>query len=325
MPFPPGTPPAGRPSTVKQPPRAQSNGSKEKYAAPVHRGARHHHSGPQRGRRRGEESPQAPTPAATGPSVPFSSPPLPTTPTRRLGMTTVLIVDDHALQRFGFRMLLEQHPDLTVVGEAAHGAEAVRKAAELRPDVVLMDVRMPGMDGIEATRRIVESGGHSHVLVLTTFDIDEHAYDALRAGARGFLLKDALPDALVAGIRSVAAGGVVIAPGLTRELTDVFSNRQPGRAPAKAAARRPAPARTRIPDPARARGTDRHCLRLEQPRDRRAVVVGRIHREDPRQPHPRQDRRPRPRPGRDLRLRHRTGQTGTTSTAARSEGRPQRS
>jgi DNA-binding NarL/FixJ family response regulator len=118
-----------------------------------------------------------------------------------------------------------------VVGEAAHGAEAVRKAAELRPDVVLMDARMPGKDGIEATRRIVESGGLSHVLVLTTFDIDEHAYDALRAGARGFLLKDALPDALVAGIRSVAAGDVVIAPGLTRELIDVYSNRLPTRTP----------------------------------------------------------------------------------------------
>ncbi|MCX5335991.1 MULTISPECIES: response regulator transcription factor [unclassified Streptomyces] len=146
-------------------------------------------------------------------------------------MTTVLIVDDHSLQRFGLRMLLEQHPDLTVVGEAAHGAEAVRKAAELRPDVVLMDVRMPGMDGIEATRRIVESGGRSHVLVLTTFDIDEHAYDVLCAGARGFLLKDALPDALIAGIRAVAAGDLVIAPGLTRELIDDCPDRLPGRAP----------------------------------------------------------------------------------------------
>ncbi|PAZ14567.1 DNA-binding response regulator [Streptomyces sp. SA15] len=146
-------------------------------------------------------------------------------------MTTVLIVDDHALQRFGFRMLLEQHPDLTVVGEAAHGAEAIRMTAELRPDVVLMDVRMPGMDGIEATRRIVESGGRSHVLVLTTLDIDEHAYDALRAGARGFLLKEALPDELIAGIRAVAAGDVVIALGPTRELIDVFSDRLPGRTP----------------------------------------------------------------------------------------------
>ncbi|MGW0941441.1 response regulator [Streptomyces sp. NPDC002623] len=146
-------------------------------------------------------------------------------------MTTVLIVDDQALQRLGFSMLLEQHPDLTVVGEATHGAEAVRKTAELRPDVVLMDVRMPGMDGIEATRRIVRSGGRSHVLVLTTFDLDEHAYAALRAGASGFLLKDALPDELVAGIRAVAAGDAVIAPGLTRRLLDSFTDRLPGRTP----------------------------------------------------------------------------------------------
>jgi DNA-binding NarL/FixJ family response regulator len=146
-------------------------------------------------------------------------------------MTTVLIVDDQALQRLGFSMLLEQHPDLTVIGEANHGAEAVRKTAELRPDVVLMDVRMPGMDGIEATRRIVESGGRSHVLVLTTFDLDEYAYAALRAGASGFLLKDALPDELVAGIRAVAAGDAVIAPGLTRKLIDAFSDRLPGSTP----------------------------------------------------------------------------------------------
>ncbi|MEU9450466.1 response regulator transcription factor [Streptomyces sp. NPDC048277] len=146
-------------------------------------------------------------------------------------MTTVLIVDDQALQRLGFSMLLEQQPDLSVVGEAGHGAEAVRKAAELRPDVVLMDIRMPGMDGIEATRRIVQSGGRSHVLVLTTFDLDEHAYAALRAGASGFLLKDALPDELVAGIRAVAAGDAVIAPGLTRKLIDAFSDRLPGRSP----------------------------------------------------------------------------------------------
>ncbi|MFJ9895576.1 response regulator [Streptomyces sp. NPDC091280] len=146
-------------------------------------------------------------------------------------MTTVLIVDDQSLQRLGFSMLLEQHPDLTVVGEATHGAEAIRKTAELRPDVVLMDIRMPGMDGIEATRRIVRSGGRSHVLVLTTFDLDEHAYAALRAGASGFLLKDALPDELVAGIRAVAAGDAVIAPGLTRKLLDTFGDRFPGRTP----------------------------------------------------------------------------------------------
>jgi DNA-binding NarL/FixJ family response regulator len=143
-------------------------------------------------------------------------------------MTTVLIVDDQALQRLGFSMLMEQHPDLTVLGEATHGAEAVRMTAELHPDVVLMDIRMPGMDGIEATRRIVESGGRSRVLVLTTFDLDEYAYNALRAGASGFLLKDALPDELVAGIRAVAAGDAVISPGLTRKLIDAFSNRLPG-------------------------------------------------------------------------------------------------
>ncbi|GAA2121370.1 response regulator transcription factor [Streptomyces synnematoformans] len=143
-------------------------------------------------------------------------------------MTTVLIVDDQTLQRLGFSMLMEQHPDLTVVGEATHGAEAVRKAAELRPDVVLMDVRMPGMDGIEATRRIVQSGGRSRVLVLTTFDLDEYAYAALRAGASGFLLKDALPDEFIAGVRAVAAGDAVIAPGLTRRLLDAFADRMPG-------------------------------------------------------------------------------------------------
>jgi DNA-binding NarL/FixJ family response regulator len=146
-------------------------------------------------------------------------------------MTTVLIVDDQALQRMGFSMLLEAQPDLAVVGEAANGAEAVRMTADLRPDVVLMDVRMPGMDGIEATRRIVESGGRSRILVLTTFDLDEYAYNALRAGASGFLLKDALPEELTAGVRAVAAGDAVISPGLTRKLIDTFGNRLPGHTP----------------------------------------------------------------------------------------------
>ncbi|MEV4150835.1 response regulator transcription factor [Amycolatopsis sp. NPDC049691] len=142
-------------------------------------------------------------------------------------MTTVLIVDDQPLQRFGFRMLLEATPDTEVVGEAAHGAEAVRRAAELRPDVVLMDIRMPGMDGIEATRRILATGGRSRVLVLTTFDLDEYAYAALRAGASGFLLKDAHPEELLAGIRAVAGGDAVIAPALTRRLLDTYAHRLP--------------------------------------------------------------------------------------------------
>jgi DNA-binding NarL/FixJ family response regulator len=142
-------------------------------------------------------------------------------------VTTVLIVDDQPLQRFGFRMLLEASPDTEVAGEAAHGAEAVRRTAELRPDVVLMDIRMPGMDGIEATRHIVATGGRSRVLVLTTFDLDEYAYAALRAGASGFLLKDAQPEELLAGIRAVAVGDAVIAPALTRRLLDTYAHRLP--------------------------------------------------------------------------------------------------
>jgi DNA-binding NarL/FixJ family response regulator len=142
-------------------------------------------------------------------------------------MTSVLIVDDQALQRFGFRMLLEATPDTEVVGEAAHGAEAVRRAAELRPDVVLMDIRMPGMDGIEATRRIVAGGGRSRILVLTTFDLDEYAHAALRAGASGFLLKDAHPEELLAGIRAVARGDAVVAPALTRRLLDAYAQHLP--------------------------------------------------------------------------------------------------
>ncbi|GAA1376886.1 response regulator [Streptomyces beijiangensis] len=139
-------------------------------------------------------------------------------------MTSVLIVDDHPLQRLGFRMLLENAPETDVIGEAAHGAEAVRRTATLRPEVVLMDIRMPGMDGIEATRRIVAGGGRSKVLVLTTFDLDEYAHAALRAGASGFLLKDARPEELLAGIRAVAKGDAVIAPALTRRLLDTYAD-----------------------------------------------------------------------------------------------------
>jgi DNA-binding NarL/FixJ family response regulator len=141
---------------------------------------------------------------------------------------TVLIVDDQPLQRLGFRMLLESTPDTEVVGEAQNGAEAVRQSAALRPDVVLMDVRMPGMDGIEATRRIVESSGRSRILMLTTFDLDEYVHTALRAGASGFLLKDAHPEELLAGIRAVASGDAVIAPALTRRLLDAFAQHLTG-------------------------------------------------------------------------------------------------
>jgi DNA-binding NarL/FixJ family response regulator len=156
-------------------------------------------------------------------------------------MTTVLIVDDQPIQRFGFRMLLDSFPDTEVTGEAAHGAEAVRKTAELRPDVVLMDVRMPGMDGIEATRRITSSGDRSRVLVLTTFDLDEYVYAALRAGASGFLLKDVRPEELLAGIRAVAAGDAIISPTLTRRLLDEFAQHVPVRGSGSAAEPRLSP------------------------------------------------------------------------------------
>jgi DNA-binding NarL/FixJ family response regulator len=142
-------------------------------------------------------------------------------------MTTVLIVDDQPLHRLGLRILLESVPETQVAGEAGSGSEAVRRTAELHPDVVLMDIRMPGMDGIEATRRIVASGNRSRVLVLTTFDLDEYAHAALRAGASGFLLKDARPEELLGGIRAVAAGDAIIAPGLTRRLLDAYAQHLP--------------------------------------------------------------------------------------------------
>jgi DNA-binding NarL/FixJ family response regulator len=149
--------------------------------------------------------------------------------------TSVLLVDDQPLLRAGFRMVIESQDDLTVVGEAGDGTEAVRLAAELDPDVVLMDVRMPGMDGIEATQQIVAGGGRPRVLILTTFDIDEYAFAGLRAGASGFLLKDVPPNDLLTGIRAVAAGDAVVAPSVTRRLLDSFAHRLPHAAPAAGA------------------------------------------------------------------------------------------
>lgn len=136
-------------------------------------------------------------------------------------MTTVLVVDDQVLVSAGLRSILEAEADLTVVGEAADGAEAVRKARELVPDVVLMDVRMPVMDGLRATELITASG-RSQVLVLTTFDLDEYVYRALRAGASGFLLKDTPRPQLVAGVRAVACGESLLAPAVTRRLIERY-------------------------------------------------------------------------------------------------------
>jgi len=131
---------------------------------------------------------------------------------------SVLLADDQSLLRRGFRMILEAEGDLSVAAEAGTGEEAVEAARRHAPDVVLMDIRMPGTDGIEATRQIVAAGSRARVLVLTTFDLDEYAFGALRAGASGFLLKDVRPAELVAAIRTVAAGDAVVAPRVTRRL-----------------------------------------------------------------------------------------------------------
>ena len=139
----------------------------------------------------------------------------------------VLIVDDQALVRAGFRMILEAEQDMEVVGEAADGREAVDEARRLRPDVVLMDVRMPEVDGIEATRRLLSDAADTKVVMLTTFDMDEYVYDALRAGASGFLLKDVPPEQLVAGIRAVASGDALLAPSVTRRVIEEFVRRPP--------------------------------------------------------------------------------------------------
>jgi DNA-binding NarL/FixJ family response regulator len=139
----------------------------------------------------------------------------------------ILLVDDERLLRTGFSMILRSEPDLVVVGEAADGQEAVIAAAELNPDVILMDIRMPGLDGLEATRQILGSGGQARILVLTTFDLDTHVYAALAAGASGFLLKDTPEDQLIGAIRAVAAGNGLFAPTVTRRLIQHFAIQPP--------------------------------------------------------------------------------------------------
>jgi DNA-binding NarL/FixJ family response regulator len=140
---------------------------------------------------------------------------------------SVLLADDQSLLRRGFRMILEAEGDLSVAAEAGTGEEAVEAARRHTPDVVLMDIRMPGTDGIEATRQIVAAGSRARVLVLTTFDLDEYAFGALRAGASGFLLKDVRPAELVAAIRTVAAGDAVVAPRVTRRLLEEYARSLP--------------------------------------------------------------------------------------------------
>jgi len=149
----------------------------------------------------------------------------------------ILLADDQDLVREGLRMLLDAEPDFEVVGEAGDGKQALAETRRLDPDLLLMDVRMPELDGIEATRRLVSSGGRARVLVLTTFDLDEYVYRALKAGASGFLLKDATRDQLVGAVRTVAAGESLLAPAVTRRLIEDFCRRpEPGTLPAEAAA-----------------------------------------------------------------------------------------
>jgi len=149
----------------------------------------------------------------------------------------VLIADDQALVRSGFRLILQTRPDLEVVGEAADGEQAVRLAHELDPDVILLDIRMPRLDGIEATRTIVASGSRARILVLTTFDLDEYVYGAIRAGASGFLLKDVRPAELIDAIRLVARGNALLGPTLIQRLLTRFGEPSP---PEPAPARLPA-------------------------------------------------------------------------------------
>ncbi|MEW1820965.1 response regulator transcription factor [Arthrobacter sp. NPDC080031] len=144
----------------------------------------------------------------------------------------VLLVDDQPLLRMGFRLILEGEDDLEVVGEASDGAEAVQRVEELEPDVVLMDVRMPAVDGIEATRRITASASNARIIILTTFDLDEYAFSGLQAGASAFLLKDVAPAELVQGVRLVASGDAVVAPRVTQRLLETYvrGGRMPGQA-----------------------------------------------------------------------------------------------
>jgi DNA-binding NarL/FixJ family response regulator len=161
--------------------------------------------------------------------------------------TRVLLVDDQALVRRGFRLILENEPDIEVVGEAGNGREAIEATARHRPDVALLDIRMPVLDGLEATRRILAADGNrTRVLILTTFDRDEYVFEALRVGASGFLLKTAPPEDLITGVRVVAAGDGLLSPSVTRRVVAEFARRAP----------------TPSPDVGRLTGREREVLRL---------------------------------------------------------------
>ena len=194
---------------------------------------------------------------------------------------SVVLVDDQPLLRLGFRMVLDAQQDMRVVAEAGDGEEAVRVVAQHQPDVVLMDVRMPRLDGVEATRRIVTSGSRSRILILTTFDLDEYAFAGLRAGASGFLLKNVPPRDLLTAIRAVASGGRGRRP--QRDPTTAGRLRRPFTDLDQTPRRNPVPAHT-----ARTRSARRDRNRRLQRTDRRQARTLRGHRENPRRPDPRQ-------------------------------------
>ncbi len=215
-------------------------------------------------------------------------------------MIGIVVADDHEVVRTGFAAMLGTQPDFNVLGTAGDGAEAVLACRELRPDVVLMDIRMPGTDGIEATRQLTLDDQAPRVLILTTFDLDEYVFDALRAGASGFLLKEATAGQLYDAVRVIAAGDALLAPGVTRRLISEFARIQP-----PAAVPQPSSLAALTP-----RETEVLRLRRRGPvqhRDRRPPHRDRGHGQDPRQPPARQARPARPRPSGGHRVRVRPG------------------
>ena len=212
-------------------------------------------------------------------------------------MISVLIADDQGLIRKGLRMLLEAEPDLRVAGEAGDGGQALAQARRLDPDVILMDVRMPGLDGIQATAQLAQGGSRAKILMLTTFNLDEYVYHAMKAGASGFLLKDASGEQLADAIRAVCAGETLLAPAITRRLIEDFCRGPAPGTPAGRAAGGLSEREREVVTAYRGRAVER--------RDRRQALPQRGNHQKPHHPHPRPARPARPRANRRLRLRTR--------------------
>jgi DNA-binding NarL/FixJ family response regulator len=229
-------------------------------------------------------------------------------------MISVLIADDQDLIRKGLRMLLEAEPDLRVAGEAADGSQALAQARRLDPDVILMDVRMPGLDGIQATAQLAQGGTRAKILMLTTFNLDEYVYHAMKAGASGFLLKDATREQLTGAIRAVCAGETLLAPAITRRLIEDFC-RGPAPGDDTAVSRRP-------PERARTRGGAACRGGAVERRARGQSLPERGNHQKPHHPHPRQARAARPRADRRLRLRTRHRPARPRHSASRPENKP---